>query len=141
MIVVSAVTAPDAPHITHCVGTRNRTGLVAMKYLKHSAFQTARRLLFDASEEMRVRRTNKRAKPIVEVDLRAHQSDDTRNLDMPQDDAADRRLIIDRADRMLKQSHTLRQMSEALLKESKDLKQESSDVRRSASHKASGKKR
>jgi hypothetical protein len=41
-----------------------------------------------------------------------------------------RRTIITRADRMLRQSKTLRKMSEGLLKESKDLLKESEDIRR-----------
>ena len=48
----------------------------------------------------------------------------------------DRRLILDRADRMLKQSRTLRQLSEQLQKESRDLKRESDDLRKSAKPKA-----
>jgi hypothetical protein len=41
------------------------------------------------------------------------------------------RRIIDRANRMLKQSRTLRDMAVALHKESDDLKKESDDIRRS----------
>ena len=50
--------------------------------------------------------------------------------DRPDDTA--RRVIIDRADRMLKQSRSLRQLSEQLQKESRDLKRESDDLRVSA---------
>ena len=44
----------------------------------------------------------------------------------------ERRTIINRANRMLRQSKTLRKMSEGLLKQSKDLRKESVDVRRGA---------
>ena len=47
-------------------------------------------------------------------------------------DGQDRRIIIDRANRMLKQSRSLRRMSEELLQESHDLKDESDDLRKSA---------
>jgi hypothetical protein len=56
-------------------------------------------------------------------------------------DDADRKTIIDRADRMLRQSRTLRQMSDGLRKESKDLRNESADLRRSAPRKNPRKKR
>jgi hypothetical protein len=41
---------------------------------------------------------------------------------MPSDDQK-RRVILDRADRMLRQSKTLRKLSDELLQESKDLRQ------------------
>jgi hypothetical protein len=43
----------------------------------------------------------------------------------------DRRVIIDRANRMLRQSKTLRQMSDELLKESKDIRVSASPAGRS----------
>ena len=47
-------------------------------------------------------------------------------------DGQDRRIIIDRANRILKQSRSLRRMSEELLQESNHLKDESDDLRNSA---------
>lgn len=47
------------------------------------------------------------------------------------DEAARKRIIIDRANRMLKQSRSLREMSTALSKEAEDLMKESNDLRRS----------
>jgi hypothetical protein len=41
---------------------------------------------------------------------------------MPDDDVQNRRTILDRADRLLRQSKTLRKMSEELLDESKDIR-------------------
>jgi hypothetical protein len=53
---------------------------------------------------------------------------------------ADRKTIMDRADRMLRQSRTLRKMSEELRKESTDLKKESADLRRSVARENSARK-
>lgn len=53
-------------------------------------------------------------------------------------DDADRQRIIDRANRMLRQSRTLRKMSEALQKESRDLAHESTDLRKLAHVKGKG---
>ena len=43
----------------------------------------------------------------------------------------DRKTILDRADRLLKQSKALRQAGNKILDHSDDLKQESKDIRRS----------
>ncbi len=43
-----------------------------------------------------------------------------------------RKTIIDRANRILKQSKTLRSLSQQILKEADDLKQEAADIRSAA---------
>ena len=45
------------------------------------------------------------------------------------DGTTERRLIIDRANRMLKQSHILRKMSDELLQESQDLRKSAAKLR------------
>jgi hypothetical protein len=57
---------------------------------------------------------------------------------MSDDSDRKRRLIIDRADRMLKQSRTLRNMAAQLRTESNDLMNESRDLRRTAGKTRSG---
>ena len=53
---------------------------------------------------------------------------------MPADD--NHRIIIDRANRMLRQSKTLRKLSDELLKESKDLRTAAKDQKRKKSKRA-----
>ena len=48
---------------------------------------------------------------------------------MPSDDEK-RRIIIDRADRMLQQSQVLRKVADELLQESKDLRSTARDIKR-----------
>ena len=47
---------------------------------------------------------------------------------MPDGPEQNRRIIIDRATRLLEQSRTLRKMSEELLNESKDIRDSAADV-------------
>ena len=52
-----------------------------------------------------------------------------------------RRTIISRANRMLRQSQTLRKLSDELLKESKDLRSTAKDLMRKESRRGARKKR
>jgi hypothetical protein len=49
---------------------------------------------------------------------------------MPDDDVQNRRTILDRADRLLRQSKSLRKMSEELLDESKDIRTSADGLKR-----------
>ncbi len=54
-------------------------------------------------------------------------------------DDENRRTIINRANRMLRQSKTLRKLSDELLKESKDLRTAAKDMKRKKSRRAARK--
>lgn len=56
-------------------------------------------------------------------------------------DEDNRRTIISRANRMLRQSQTLRKLSDELLKESKDLRSTARDTERKKSRRRARKKR
>ena len=56
-------------------------------------------------------------------------------------DEENRQTIISRANRMLRQSQTLRKLSDELLKESKDLRSAAKDTKRNKSRRGARKKR